>query len=253
MTNSILEALYTLGEAQEFPLPSGRKATVREMTGLEQRAFSNKAKMSTGESIQELLMACVVTLDGEMLPSNKQAREQAITDMLSGDREALTFYIRKVSLGDSFTFKAKCPAQGCNHAGEYEVDLANPDFTLTPYLHGTEKVITFNSQLLPDTQFRYTHLDGHSELHLIRNRNKFNATSDLEARRIKTYDAANDKWLDVDVARLPDRIIKEIRAHVRSTEGSLDTKVVVTCAACAQELTFNLLMLPDFMIPSGTF
>jgi hypothetical protein len=249
---SILDLLYSLGEAEIVTLPSGKVAMVREMTGAEQRNFSDRNKISNGSAIAELLAACTTSIDGVDLPTDKTARDLMMNGLLSGDRAALTFHIRKKSIGDTFKFKTECPEPDCHKETFFEVDLNEPEFNVTMYPCGDQRVIEYDSAINPAMKFRFTQLDGNAELKAIKNRNKASILTDLELRMPQIWDADNKTWTNVVVAKLTDKFITEMRDEIRKKEGFIDTTITVTCTQCSNEVKFDLLHLQDFMIPSVT-
>lgn len=245
------ELLYTLSDSDLVTLPSGASAQVREMTGNEQRNFMNRSKQLSGTAIQELLGACVETINEQSLPSNPDERTRFLLDLLSGDRATLVFQIRRHSLGSDFIFKARCPNQTCNAENDWEVDLSNSDdFPVTPYKLGSAKMVEYESKIKPGLKIQFQHLDGNAEVAILRKRNAINSLTDLEARKPQAWDG--QKWQTIILSRLADRLITEMRQTVREYEGGTRTTVDLVCPKCAQSVTFDLLMQPDFMTPSVT-
>ena len=83
-----------------------------------------------------------------------------------------------------------------------------------------------------------------------RNKTKLHSLSDLEMRDLRVFEEATQQWLAMVPARLSDKIIAEIRETMKEVEGNQDDSVEVACTNCGQEAQFNLLNLPDFMLPS---
>lgn len=246
---NLQEALYGTNGTDSQELPSGGEATVKEMTGHEQRNFMNRTKLNNGMAVQELLASCIDTFKGEPMSEDKMERVKTIQNMLSGDRAALMFAIRRFSLGDSFEFATECPE--CNAKGQWEVDLSDKkSFPVTPYKNGDNRAVEYTSGVREGLKVQFTLLDGNAELAVLRKRNTADLLTDLELRSPKAWDGK--AWVPINLNKVPDTLISEMRKAVRDNEGGISTTVKVMCDNCAQEVTFDLLQVPDFMIPSVT-
>lgn len=240
--------LYGLGDVKTLTLPSGKTATVREMTGKEQRGFTDRNKVNNGTAINELLAACVDTLNDETLPADPKVRLDIVTNLLSGDRQTLLFNIRKESLGSDFHFKTKCP--NCKVESDWEVDLADEaSFPITSYKLGDERVLEYDSKVRPGLHFRISFIDGNAELKALKRRHSADLITDLELRNPQVRDEAGN-YVPVILNKMGDKLIAEMRTIVKEHEGFQDTKVTVFCTGCNSEVQFDLLQQPDFMIPS---
>jgi hypothetical protein len=251
-TMSLNDLLYGAPGTGTVALPTGGVATVVEMTGKEQRNFMNRGKVANGTAIQDLLGACVDTFKGEALPTDEKERSKFILDMLSGDRAALLFGIRRASFGDTFMFKTRCPF--CEAEDEWEVDLSDAEaFKVTPYPLGTQKTVTYESEVRPGLNITVNLLDGHAEMKVLKNQVTADILSDLEARQPRAKDPDREQLVRIDVNRLSDKLITEMRRKLREFEGSIDTTVHATCKTCGKDVSFDLLQLQDFTIPSMTY
>jgi hypothetical protein len=247
-------ALYSLNDSDIVPLPSGVEATIREMTGNDQRNFMNRAKQMNGTAIQDLLAACVETVDGEVIPTDPADRTKYLLNMLSGDRQTLVFQIRRHSLGNDFSFRAKCPNPECKKDASWEVDLSiKDDFPMIPYKLGSARFVEYDSKVAPGLKIQLKMMDGNDEMTLFRKRQTITVLSDLELRSPKAFDPATKKYVPITLSKVPDRLITEMRRTLREYEGSLRTTVDLICEDCNTKVTFNLLEQPDFMTPSATF
>jgi len=243
----MMALLYGLSDVKTITLPSGRVATVKEMTGKEQRNFTDKVKVMNGTAINELLAACVDSLDEADLPSDYKAKMDLVTSLLSGDRQALLFNIRRESMGDDFNFKTKCPQ--CAVESEWEVNLSDVDsFPITPYPMGNERMVEYDSTVRPGLHIRFSLMDGVAEMKALKKRNSMDLLTDLELRNPQFLN--NGVYTPILLNKVGDKLLAELRKTVREHEGFQDTSVKINCANCATEVSFDLLEQPDFMIPS---
>lgn len=135
----------------------------------------------------------------------------------------------------------------------WEVDLSDPeDFPIKRYPNGTMKVLEYESKIRPGIKIRYTCLDGHAELTLFRKRASITSLTDLELRLPHAFDTKTSMWVPVILQKLPEVLIKEMRDQIRDNEGSIRTTVDIECKNCGQQVTFDLLTVPDFMFPNMT-
>lgn len=97
----------------EITLPGlQKKVQVRNMKVKEVDMMTNRAKMVSGDGLDELLESCMVTKVG-ISPNN----------MLDGDRNALLMGVRRATFGNDYDFHAVCPH--CSEKEVYTVDLEN--------------------------------------------------------------------------------------------------------------------------------
>jgi hypothetical protein len=239
----LMSLLYDTGDPQVITLPSGKTATILEMTGLDQRNFSDRAKVSNGTALNELLERCVDSIDGE------KPTKEYLLDMLSGDRKTLMFNIRRYSLGNDFTFSSKCP--NCGEPADWEVPLLDSDFPIKNYKVTDSKSVEAPSKLRPGLVWKFQMLDGHAELKAIKLRNKATAMSDLDLRQIQAK-VEDGQYSPVALDKLGDKLITELRGIIKDHEGEIDDHVSLTCAKCQVEAGFNLMGVPDFLIPGAT-
>lgn len=243
MSNDLMDLLYSSSDPQSVTLPSGKTASILEMTGADQRNFGDRAKVANGSAINELLERCVEEIDGV-----KPTREDLL-NMLSGDRKTLMFNIRRYSIGNDFSFKSKCPA--CGEPSDWEVALVDQDFPVRPYKLGATKVVEVQSKLKPELTWKFQMLDGHAELKAIKLRNKATTMSDLDLRQVQAK-VGDNPYSPVALDKLGDRLIKDLRDAITAHEGEIEDEVRLTCDKCSAEASFNLMSVPDFLIPGAT-
>lgn len=251
---NVIDALYSLATSEEVNLPTGGVATIKEMTGNEQRNFMNRAKLMSGVAIQELLNACTETIDEKPISGTPEERQKFFLDMLAGDRQALIFHIRRYSLGDNFMFSAKCPNAECAKTSDWEVELGNKgDFQTKVYKYGKDTSVEYMSSVKPGLKIKFKHLNGHAEMTVLRKRNSLTLLTDLELREPQAWDPTGEgRWVGVMLNKLPDRLITEMRREIKSTEGGVDTTVTLVCENCQSSVMFDLILQQDFMTPSAT-
>lgn len=239
--------LYGVSQGHNVNLPSGTVATIREMTGHDQRKFMNKTSLATGAGINDLLANCTESIDGEALPADPKARNTMMLELLAGDRQALLFAIRKYSLGDDFMFTMECP--NCKKRESWEVNLNDQAFEMHSAPLGKEKYLEYDSEVKPGVHVRVRLLDGYGEMDALKKSNTADTLTDLEIRLPQVQNGQGN-YTGIKLNAVPDRFIGELRKKLRENEGRLDTRVTITCKNCLDPITFDLLQVPDFMIPN---
>lgn len=243
MSNELMDLLYSSADPQTVTLPSGKTASILEMTGADQRNFGDRAKVANGAAINELLERCVDNIDGE------KPNRETLLNLLSGDRKTLMFNIRRYSLGNEFTFKSKCP--NCSEMAEWEVPLVDQDFPVRPYKLGDAHSVEAESKLKPGLTWKFQMLDGHAELKAVKLRNKATTMSDLDLRQVQAK-VGDGQYSPVNLDKLGDKMVADLRAVIKEHEGEIDDTVHLTCDKCAAETVFNLMGVTDFLIPGAT-
>jgi len=242
--NEILAALYGNRAPVDVTLPSGKKATVREMTGADQRNFMNRSKLMNGMAIQELLANCTETVGEDALPADDNKRLQFVLDMLSGDRTTLLFQIRRHSIGDSFEFATECPQ--CKVRNDWEVDLNDPTaFQVRPYPNGDSRIIEID---VLGMKMKFKPLDGNDEMRILRMRQNADSLTDLSLRSVHVK--VEETWVPLELGKMQEKYLNELRKQVRANEGELDSTVKLPCPSCGAEVVFNLIEQPNFITPN---
>ena len=252
--SSLLELLYSRSGV-EVTLPSGATAQIIQMSGIEQKLMTDKNQMLSGAAINKVLANCTQVLNDQDLTTLSTEDKMAVMNrLLSADRQALLFHIRKVSLGSTFQFGAKCPE--CEHQGEWEVNLNDAGFQCKQFTFDVNEDGSPNKQFHEwvhpaGIRFRANYLTGADELLAVKNRTKLHGISDLEMRQVRFLNTDKDNmWQLISAAQLRGNLIEDIRAEMRRVEGEQDDTVTVSCTNCQQEVSFTLLDTPGFLIPS---
>ena len=107
-----------------FTLPCGyvdesgtlhQKVQLREMTGVEEEILAGKGEVTA--RLNRVIANCIVSL-GEDLPGDLRL----VKKLTVVDRVFLLIALRRVSLGDDYGMKIKCPA--CSEESNFRVDLS---------------------------------------------------------------------------------------------------------------------------------
>lgn len=236
-----------------FELPCGYLAadgvlhtdvSVREISGHEEDLLASK-QIPESKKLGELVGRCITRIGS--LTDPEQLR-QASKELLIGDRVFLLFAVRRVTLGDDYPFRSKCPE--CGKEGLYHVNLAELDIKKMPQ---PTKRAGYDFTLPSGKKIRIKTLNGEEEEAYGR---KKIADSDIASSalmpRVEQLDGKPPTLGDIKALGMRDRnfIRQDI---VEQIDGGVDTTVDVTCASCEVEYKKDLEVgQSGFFFPSQT-
>ncbi|HHM04193.1 MAG TPA: hypothetical protein ENJ19_00430 [Gammaproteobacteria bacterium] len=148
-----------------------REAGLRPLTGRDEEFLvENTAEALPVTRATELLTRCVERLEGR----NSVSRA-ALAELVAGDREALLWHVRRLTVGDRLQATLRCPADGCGSA--MDLDLRVSEFLQAPYPH-------------PQPEYESEH-----EQQALRRRFRLPTGADLEAVAAELDDEAAGRQL----------------------------------------------------------
>ena len=231
-----------------FVLPSGvftdqgellRDITVKEMSGNEEEIMAS-TKVSPTEKVNSLLSNCLIKIG----PVEDRAEiRQLVKNMLASDRVFLLIAIRRVTLGDSYTFADKCPEEECEQESLYTVDLS----TLEP-VNEENAAKRSRETVLPSSgkTVRWHYLSGRDEERQVKH--KEDKMSVGIWARVDAIDGTPPKI--GDIKNLSQRDRQHLRDLFEEVEPGLDTSTDMECPVCGVEFTKQLDLSPSFFYPS---
>jgi len=223
--------LYT----DKITLPSGREATIREMTATEEGYLASPKLMKSGEAFEKILRNCIVEKDIDL------------DDMLVGDRYYLMLAIRRLTFGDDYDFKVRCSS--CGQTSTLSVNLAelpvknldgNVDTTHTITLPRTGKKITFRLLRGRDEKKIATTLRKNPQ-ELIR------LSLYLHTVAIDGDENVSEKFFET----LPGADSLHYRRKIDEVTCGVDTTVEATCPECDNEFEVQLPISENFFFPNS--
>lgn len=221
-------------------LPSGRKVTILETTGKEEKILSKLAdKKSTG-AIEQYMVGVCEALDGaKEKPTTKQ-----FLDMLTGDRMMILLQARLLTHGSIVNYKLTCTE--CGKKSEHEIDIEKIAETSLPYPHGDKRECSVKFK---EGEIWFELPNGKTEEKI--------ASSD--GRDVNSKVAALHMWevladgtkMPVSIDNLKSRHLSELRKSLKENEYVMDTTAVIICPSCRAETTINAIVNPDFLFPNA--
>jgi hypothetical protein len=197
---------------------------VREITGVEEDMLANPKTLPV-KKINELLSRCIERIG----PITDRGRiSQIALDLTIGDRAFLMFAIRRISLGDEYPFKDKCPK--CEVEKLYTVDLG----ALEPKKMPDAKKRIFDLTLPSGKLARIHPMTGKDEERLAKfDKNKNDTLSLSILMRMEMLDGKPPTLADVKSLGIRDRNF--LRDQFEECEGGLDTEIDMECSECGHE------------------
>ena len=199
------------------------EVALHEITGTEEDLLANP-KMQPVKKINELLTRCIDRIG----PFTERGRvSQIVLDLTVGDRAFLMFAIRRISLGDDYPFKDKCPS--CEEEKLYTVDLSELEAKQMP----DPKKRAFDQTLPSGKQAKFHPMTGRDEERLAKfDKNKADTLSLSILMRLDLLDGKAPTLPDVKNLGLRDRNF--LRDQFEDSEGGLDTEVDLECPDCGE-------------------
>jgi hypothetical protein len=170
----------------------------------------------------------------------------AIASELSiGDRTYLIFAIRRVTLGDDYPFKVKCPS--CEEEGLYNIDLSELEIQEM----ADPKTRVFDVDLPSGKSCRFRIMTGKDEERLGKIKRLDDKLSMSMAVRMESLQGTPPTLKDVKGLGLRDRDF--LRTKFDEVDGGVDTTIEIACSACGHEFEDELNPgQSGFFFPSAT-
>lgn len=120
---------------EEILLPHGywldgcqcREVSLRALTGRDEEFLAENASNAPPVvRATELLARCVQHMEGR-----EPVTRDALVELVAGDREALLWHARRLTVGDRLQATLRCPAEGC--CATMDLDLRISDLLQAPY------------------------------------------------------------------------------------------------------------------------
>jgi hypothetical protein len=230
-----------------FELPCGylapdgtlhKEMSLREMTGREEDLLASK-KTPPFQKMNELFVRCIQRL-GSLTERAQLA--VAVPELLVGDRTYLMFAIRRVTLGDEYPFRHRCPS--CERESLFTVDLSE----MRVQEMADPRKRTYEGVLSDGTPYRFHLLNGRDQSRLEEvTDNERKVTQALMSR----IDVLGDRPPGFDGVRaLTSRLRNELRTKFDEVDGGVDTEVEIVCPKCDHEFFTELDVGPGFFFPS---
>ena len=215
------------------------EVALREMTGREEDLLASK-KTPSNKKMNELYARCIIRLGSLTEPQQIAA---AVPELLIGDRTFLMFALRRVTLGDEYPFRHRCPS--CEKESLYIVDLS--EMKIQKMVDPMKRV--YEGALSNGTTYRFRLLNGRDEAKLADVVDNERRITQAMVVRLVTL---NDRPPIYEaVQSMSSRLRNELRAKFEEVDGGVDTEVEMTCPKCDHQFFTELDVGPGFFFPSA--
>lgn len=240
-----------------FQLPCGlvrdgqvlRDAHIREMTGVEEELLAGKGPVA--DRLNRVMANCLVEISG------LKGSLQLVMELPMIDRLFLLIAVRRVSLGDRYSMRAKCPHDGCGAEHDYAINLGT--LALSEMADPLQR--EFVDVLPSGTPFRWHVMTGKDEAWVGAATKKLKGEGPLTIGLLCRLDELNGSPLEKDPVKMREAIATvgklsfRDRNYLRNTfkkhEGDIDTDLEFTCQTCADDFKSELAVAAkDFFFPS---
>ncbi len=203
---------------------------VREITGHEEDMLANR-KMIPGQKINALIAQCTERV-GTITDQGKLS--QVVLDMTVGDRLFAIFAIRRVTVGNLYTFEARCDA--CNFTSQYTLDLSTLDIKEMPDRMKRKFEIELPRS---KAKVKFHPMIGREEMKLQQIDKK--GTDSLSLAIILRLDEIDGKAPSLKQVKGMSMVDRQfIRKKFDEVEGGVETEVELDCSSCYQEFKQDL-------------
>jgi len=239
------------GSNGSFRLPCGfleedgtlhRDVVLRAFTGVEEDILASR-RVRAADKMNLFLSGCIVSI-GDITDPNK-IRALA-PRLLIGDRTFLFFALRRITHGDVFPFRHKCPNPNCKANEIYRVDLS----TLVTYPMPKPEKRTYEITLPHSGHLVVWHpMDGTQEARRDELKKRIGLLTLNLLLRVEAIDG-RPVTAD-DLARLPSGDRDHLRTHIDEHEGGVETTAELICPVCGEEFERDVdPSEPSFFFPS---
>lgn len=222
---------------QTFVLPSGKTAKIRGLTGEEQNILANKKKIKQN-GLDEFITSC---------------SDQQLEKMLLGDKFFILFQIRRLTYGDKYSFKFRCP--DCDENGIFFVKLNEFDIK---YLKD-RKVEGLQEGQTDNIEYTLPTLNKKVKFRLLRHEDEKlmeEISKTKEDSIITAMLTLRTTWIEGE-QMITEEFFKKApgldnacyREFMDECDCGIDTSVVLICKECKSEFEIDLPMNPDFFLP----
>lgn len=228
---------------------------IREMTGREEDILSDRKKLRSGTSINQVIANCTTLImqpEGDKIETKLKLTPETALNLTQGDRMFVLLKLRQVSHGDDYSFEINCPHCDKKNAATIKLseipskEMANPrirnyDFEV-PNSSGGVDILTFKIST------------GHEEIKMQKmvEQNPDKLASVNLAARLLTVNGEAIRPIQF-LQDLPSRFLDAFRAKVIEVEGGVDTRLKdLHCVSCQSQIDIDLPMQESFFLPQSS-
>jgi len=233
--------------APDSPLHLAETVDVRAMTAREEDILTSRALIKKGTVISELIKSCLVD------------KRIDVSQMLSGDRNALMVALRITGYGADYNVEADCPACGAKSKQTFNLsELELKPLELDPVEAGANVFETVLPVTKKKVRFKFLTGADEEEILLIQERKKKaggmgdNVITTRLQFSIVAIEGKTDKSLIGSFIRsMPARDSLHLRNHIDKHEPGIDMTSHMDCPSCSEVSEVRIPLGVTFFWPNA--
>ena len=220
---------------------------IKAMTAKEEDILTSRALIKKGTVITALLQSCILE------------ENISVSDMLTGDRNALMIAVRITGYGSDYRADVTCPSCGARSQQNFDLaELPIKRLAIEPVEPGAN-IFAFDLPVTKKTvHFKFLTGRDEEEMSVISERKKAMfaemqndslVTSRL-ARSVVSIDGVSDKnKINIFVDRMPAQDSRKLRTFMDTNEPGIEMKSWMNCPSCGESSEVELPMGANFFWP----
>jgi len=233
--------------ATNSPLSGKEMLDIKAMTAKEEDILTSRALIKKGTVITTLLQSCI--LDPGI----------NVSDMLTGDRNALMVAVRITGYGADYRADVTCPA--CDTKSQQNFDLGElpiKRLNIDPVSQGSNEFSFTLPVTKKEVHFKFLTGRDEEEMNIIAERKKAalpgmqgeSLVTSRIARSVISIDGITDKnKINQFVERMPAQDSRKLRAYMDTNEPGIEMKAWMGCPHCGETSEVELPMGANFFWP----
>jgi len=231
----------------DSPLHNCETVDVRAMTAREEDILTSRALIKKGTVISELIKSCLVD------------KRVDVSQLLSGDRNALMVALRVTGYGADYNVEADCPACGAKSKQTFNLsELELKPLDLDPVEPGTNLFETMLPVTKKKVRFKFLTGADEEEILTIQERKKKVGgmgdnvvTTRLQFSIVAVEGKTDKNLINSFIRSMPARDSLHLRNHIDKHEPGIDMTSHMDCPSCSETSEVRIPLGVTFFWPSA--
>ena len=231
----------------DSPLHNCETVDVRAMTAREEDILTSRALIKKGTVISELIKSCLVD------------KRVDVSQLLSGDRNALMVALRVTGYGADYNVEADCPACGAKSKQTFNLsELELKPLDLDPVEPGTNLFETMLPVTKKKVRFKFLTGADEEEILTIQERKKKVGgmgdnvvTTRLQFSIVAVEGKTDKNLINSFIRNMPARDSLHLRNHIDKHEPGIDMTSHMDCPSCSETSEVRIPLGVTFFWPSA--
>lgn len=231
----------------DSPLHNCETVDVRAMTAREEDILTSRALIKKGTVISELIKSCLVD------------KRIDVSQLLSGDRNALMVALRVTGYGADYNVEVDCPACGTKSKQTFNLsELELKSLDLDPVEPGTNLFETMLPATKKKVRFKFLTGADEEEILTIQERKKKAGgmgdnvvTTRLQFSIVAIEGKTDKNLINSFIRNMPARDSLHLRNHIDKHEPGIDMTSHMDCPSCSETSEVRIPLGVTFFWPNG--